>query len=361
MSLIVLLGGAVLVVAWLSAAAAAVRSVSRIWLRHWAEQGARGSGTAALYLERPQRLLLAAGTAVMLTAVLTGIALGAAPARGWLEHALHLVGAALLLLVGGQLLPRAIGRRWAMRLVPVLVPVLRLVDVVLGPLADAVRQLAARRGSDEGAPAEEEPRDALEDLLREGALEGVSAGEEAAIISGVVQFGGKTVCEVMTPREEIFAVDAALPPDELARRVAHSGYSRVPVCEGTLDTIVGMVHVFDLIKAAAGRPPRWRPLAHIAPETHCNELLGRMLRGQLHLAIVRDAGGRTLGLVTLEDLLEELVGDIRDEYDEPQSADAPAAPGGPAPAAPATPAPAAPAPTAPARPAAPPAPRTRSP
>jgi len=306
---------AVLVVAWLTASAAAVRSVSRIWLRHWAERGGRGSAVVASYLERPTRLLLAASTAVMLTASLAGVALGATATGRPLATAARVAVAALALLLLGQLVPRAVGRRWGVALVPVLVPVLRLVDVVLGPPADAVRRFAAR-GAAHAVP-EDEQRDALEDLLREGELEGVSAGEEAAIISGVVQFGEKRVADVMTPRADIFALDAALPMERIVREVAQSGYSRVPMYEGTIDDPVGMVRVFDIIMAA-GAPMPWRPIAEARPEAYCNELLARMLRAQLHMVLVRDADGRTLGLVTLEDLLEELVGDIRDEHDEPQ-------------------------------------------
>ncbi len=307
---------AVLVVGALTAAATAVRSVSRIWLRHWAEQGGRGSTVVGTYLERPQRLILAAGTAIALTVMASGVAVGGAdPIGGWRDAA-RVIGTALVLLFFGQLLPRALARRWAAPLVPVLVPPLRAVELVLGPLAGAVRNLVVHRSSDPAASVDES-RDVLEDLLREGEMEGVSAGDEAAIISGVVQFGDKTVREVMRPRNDIFAVDGALPPEKLASLVAQSGYSRVPVYEGSLDHMVGMVHVFDLIKSSAGRPVAWRRLGYTTPETHCNDLLSRMLRGQLHLAIVRDADGRTVGLVTLEDLLEELVGDIRDEHDEP--------------------------------------------
>lgn len=322
MSLTAALIAAALVVAWLTAAATAVRSVSRIWLRHWAEQGGRGSAVASTYLERPQRLVLAAGTASALVVLGTGLAVGMAePLPGW-RGALRVLLAALVLLVFGQLLPRAAARRWAAQLVPVLVPPLRAVDVVLGPVAAAVRGLVRSR-HDGRAEEPDDARDALEDLLREGALEGVSAGDEAAIISGVVQFGDKTVGEVMTPRADIFAVDGSLPLPELAALVAQAGYSRVPVHVGSLDQLVGMVHVFDLIKAPLDRPPRWRTLAFTTPETHCNDLLARMLRGQLHLAVVRDAAGATTGLVTLEDLLEELVGDIRDEHDEPTPAPPP--------------------------------------
>ncbi|MGH7616863.1 MAG: CBS domain-containing protein, partial [Gemmatimonadaceae bacterium] len=84
-----------------------------------------------------------------------------------------------------------------------------------------------------------------------------------------------------------------------------------------LDSIVGMVHAFDVIKAHGDTPDTIRPVALAAPESPCNELLFRMLRERQHLAIVRGDRGQTMGLVTLEDLLEELVGDIRDEHDEP--------------------------------------------
>lgn len=325
MSVAAMLVVAVLVVALLTAGATAVRSVSRIWLRHWAEQGGRGSDVVSTYLERPHRLILAAGTAVAVTVMLTGVALGRADdIDGWRDAA-RVVGAAVVLLLAGQLVPRAAARRWAPQLVPVVVPPLRLVDVLIGPVASLVRGMVNGAGDgDADAPADE-TRDVLEDLLREGELEGVSAGDEAAIISGVVQFGDKTVAEVMCGRDEVFAVEASLAPSELAERVAASGYSRVPVCDGSLDAIVGMVHVFDLIKSSAGRPLAWRSLAFTTPEAHCNDLLSRMLRGRLHLAIVRDAEGRTVGLVTLEDLLEELVGDIRDEHDEQEEGDSPSA------------------------------------
>src|SRR5262249_19201195 len=95
------------------------------------------------------------------------------------------------------------------------------------------------------------------------------------------------------------------------------GYSRVPICHGTLDQIVGMVHAFDMIKTHGHMPGRLRPVTFSAPGAPCNELLFRMLRERVHLAIVRDESGHALGLVTLEDLLEERVGDIRDEHEGP--------------------------------------------
>jgi len=167
--------------------------------------------------------------------------------------------------------------------------------------------------------AEDAPeRDSIQDLLREGELEGIGERDEIAIISGVVEFSEKVVREVMTPRSEIFALPDGVDPHTMASQIAQSRYSRVPIYHGTLDDILGMLHAFDVIKANGETPAPLRPIAFSAPEAPCNELLFRMLRERLHLAIVRDQSGRTLGLVTLEDLLEELVGDIRDEHDEPE-------------------------------------------
>jgi putative hemolysin len=132
-----------------------------------------------------------------------------------------------------------------------------------------------------------------------------------------VQFGEKTARDVMTPRDQVFALDAALAPATLAAQLAQSGYSRVPLYRASLDDIVGLVHAFDVLRTEGEEPPPILPLYTAPADARCNELLFAMLRARRHLAIVRDVEGRTLGLLTLEDLLEELVGDIRDEHDEP--------------------------------------------
>lgn len=306
---------ALIVVAWLTAGGMAVRSVSRIWLRHWAERQLRGATAAATYLERPQRLLVASSAGVAITLLLAGIRLGTAD-TGTKLFARVVVYAGVTLLVG-QMIPRAIARRWATVLVPVLLPVLRAAEVVAAPIVSLGRACARPFERRQAAAASNEERDPIQDLLREGELEGVGERDEIAIISGVVEFGEKVVRDVMTPRDEIFALDESTEPHGLALLIAQSAYSRIPVFRGSVDHIVGMVHAFDVLKARGERVTTWRPVAFAPPDAPCNELLFRMLRERLHLAIVRDETGWTLGLVTLEDLLEELVGDIRDEHDEP--------------------------------------------
>lgn len=309
------------VVALLTAGATAVRAVSRLWLRHWIEHRQPAAKTMRDYLARPARLAHAAGTGTTLAVfVWAAILVGSEGARSWAFARDAIVGL-LSLLVFGQLLPRAVGRRWAPQLVPVLVPVLRIVDLVVTPflrVAQAVTRLLVRPP----APHEADVREGLEDLLRDGAFEGMGSTEEMAIISGVMQFGEKTVVDVMTPRADIFALDTSLTAREVADRLAQSGYSRVPFYRDSLDNIVGMIHVFDVFKVAGERMPALRPVTKTTPSKRANELLFELLRARRQIALVYDDQSKVVGLVTLEDLLEELVGEIRDEHDEP-SPDAP--------------------------------------
>jgi putative hemolysin len=313
-----LLAAAVVLVAWLTAGGMTVRSVSRIWLRHWAEQRLRGASAAMTYLERPQRLLTAASAGVSIAVVLAGLLLGAGHTGSHFRFAVSLFLFALLLLGLGQILPRAIARRWPSELVPLVMPVLRAAEMVGAPVLALGRTVARLVGRPEDG-ADREERDPIQDLLREGELEGVGEREEIAIITGVVEFGEKFTRDVMTPRAEIFALPVDAGPRTIAVGVAQSGYSRVPLYRGTVDDVVGMVHAFDVLKAGGDRQPALRAIATASPETPCTDLLFQMLRARRHFAVVRDAGGRTAGVVTLEDLLEELVGDIRDEYDEPET------------------------------------------
>lgn len=308
---------AVLVVAVLTVGATAVRAVSRLWLRHWVERQGVGLGKMARHLERPTRLVHAAGTGATLVVFATGALLTVLDTgQPWILT--RDAAAFTVLLIGlGQLVPRAIGRRWAPQLVPSFVPLLRAVDTLVSPFLKLGRTVAGLLVRPVVRAPEVEAREGIEDLLRDGALEGIGATEEMAIISGVVQFGDKTARDVMTPGSELFSLDEALPSMEIARRLAVAAYSRVPIYRGTPDNIVGMIHAFDVLRVAGERMPPLRPVTFATEEKPASELLFEMLRARRHLAIVRNAQGLIAGLVTLEDLLEELVGDIRDEHDEP--------------------------------------------
>ncbi len=303
------------VVGVLTGAATALRSVSRIWLRHWAEQRMAGAGTATLYLERPQRLLIAAGTGIAGTVFALGAMLGLHHGDQPMPLLRAMLIAVLLLLTMGQLIPRAFAMRWPAQVLPVLLPPLRAVEGLVSPLAGLATRLAGRWL---GEPVTLVPSatESLEDLLREGEIEGVGAAGEREIISGVVEFGSKRVREVMTPRADIVAVEREAPANEVARIVSQSKFSRLPVYTRTIDNIVGLVTSWDVIARPEAPLRTLRSVSFATPDEPCHTLMGRMLRERRHLAIVRGSAGETLGLVTLEDLVEEFVGDIHDEHDD---------------------------------------------
>jgi putative hemolysin len=306
------------VVGVLTTAATALRTVSRIWLRHWAEQRLAGAGTASLYLDRPQRLLIAAGTGIAGTVFTLGAILGLQQGDRGFSLAQYLLIAVALLLVFGQLVPRAIARRWPAESLPLVLPLLRVVEGLTQPLAGAAMRLV-RRLFGAAAVEKETAAEALDDLLREGELEGVGAAEERAIISGVMEFGDRRVGEVMTARADIVALESSARADQVAHLVAQSKYTRLPVYDGTLDRVVGMVTSWDVIARPESPLRAPRPVALATPDEPCHALMTRMLRERRHLAVVRGAAGETLGLVTLEDLVEEFVGEIQDEHDDPVS------------------------------------------
>ena len=138
--------------------------------------------------------------------------------------------------------------------------------------------------------------------------------------AGIVDRTAKTHPEPqVVARADIVAVERAAPADQVAQLVAQSKFTRVPVYDGTVDHVVGIVTSWDVIARPEAPLRSPRPVAFATPDEACHSLMTRMLREKRHLAVVRAATGETLGLVTLEDLVEEFVGEIQDEHDDPVS------------------------------------------
>jgi len=180
-------------------------------------------------------------------------------------------------------------------------------------LADAMLGSRTRR-----AEVSESELLAMADVAHQ---EDVIEGEERELIHSIIEFGDTVVREVMVPRPDMRALDSSLSTSEALTVAMEAGFSRLPVYAGNVDDIVGVAHAKDLIRAERdGRGPRpvgevVRP-AHFVPESkRVARLLREMQERRYHLAVVVDEYGGTAGLVTLEDLIEELVGEIVDEYD----------------------------------------------
>ncbi len=171
--------------------------------------------------------------------------------------------------------------------------------------------------------------EAVDALLEAGEEEGILEESDRELVRSVVEFGDKVVREVMTPRPEIFAVPSTMTLAEFTGQVNARSMSRVPVYSGTLDEVVGIAFARDLLgvdDAEAGylTVASLAREAHFVPETKkVNELLREMQRGKQHMSIVIDEYGGVAGLVTIEDLLEAIVGNIEDEHDTAVAGDTP--------------------------------------
>ncbi len=284
-------------------ASVAVRAVSRLELTRWVARRLEGADAAVTLLSRPGDVA-AAGDAL----VAVGVAIAGVSAPWALRSAG--VGATLaveilfgvpLLALAAYFLPRAVGRRWPQPIVREVVPRLR-------PAGRLVGRIVRGRAATERAE--------LAALLRDSSSAGLAREDELEIVTGVMAFADRTVREVMTPRTRIVAAPEGAATAELARLLTTSGYTRLPVYRGALDDIVGMIHAFDVIQAGPGGTVRVRPVAQMPAARRCADALLDLRREGHHLAVVLDEFGGTAGIVTMEDLLEQLVGEIFDELDE---------------------------------------------
>jgi CBS domain containing-hemolysin-like protein len=284
-------------------ASIAIVAASRLELTRWVARRLHGAASAATLLSRPGDLASAANALLAIGVTLAGVAAPWALVSWGPEVTFGvevLVGVPVIGFAA-YFLPRAIGRRWPERLVRVLVPRLR-------PAAGVFGRIARGRHATERAD--------LAPLFHDAASAGLAHEDELEIVTGVMAFADRTVREAMTPRTDIVAAPEGAPTAELARRIVSSGYTRLPLYRGSLDEIVGMVHALDLIKAGPAGTVRIRPVAQLPATRRCADALLDLRRDGRHLAVVVDEFGGTAGIVTMEDLLEELVGEIFDESDE---------------------------------------------
>jgi len=234
------------------------------------------------------------------------------------------IGLLLIIVIFNRLLPFILFTRtkgqWLVRLTWILRLLVYLALVITIPLGfgESVASLSREQASEEP----ERPSEAVEALIEAGQEEGILQEGDRALIQSVVEFGDKTVRDVMTPRPEITAVSVDATVEQLIELLRDKPYSRFPVYEGTIDNIKGIVFSHDVIQVAdtEARTRRVGELmkpAYFVPESQqVTTLLREMQGGKIHMAIVVDEYGGVAGVVTIKDLLEEIVGEIRNEHEE---------------------------------------------
>jgi CBS domain containing-hemolysin-like protein len=229
-----------------------------------------------------------------------------------------------ILIAAAYLVPQLLYRRTQMHWLKPLVPLAKVLALAALPFAGLLTliyslvELSSPRGDQRAEP---DAAEHIEALISAGEEEGLIEEDDRKLIQSVVAFGDKTVREIMTPRPSIIAIEAGKPLEELRQLVINEQYSRIPVYESNIDQISGFVHVRDMFEIdqaqRKGRKVRelMRPI-RLVPETKAaSDLMREMQKDGAHMAVVIDEYGNTAGLVTMEDLVEVIVGEIHDEHE----------------------------------------------
>jgi putative hemolysin len=305
------------------------------------EEGRRGAGRVKALQDNMDQFLATVQIGITVMGTLAGV-LGGVLASQYLEPALRPLGvprwippalvasAAVGLciiyveLVFGELVPKALALRYPETIALLVSAPFRLmargsrwlVDFLAISTRLVLRLFGIRDAGSRTFVSEEE----IKHMVREGRQQGVLDQTEMEIIHSVFEFTDTPVRKVMVPRPKVFALDMDTPPSEVGRLIVESGFSRIPAYEGSIDNVVGLVYVKDVLRLLEKQQPviirKILHPAHFVPEAKkVGDLLKELQKRHSHLAVVIDEHGSVTGLVTLEDLIEEIVGEIQDEYD----------------------------------------------
>ncbi len=299
-----------------------------------AESGTRGARAALRLMDDPVRVISTVQVGITAVGILTG-AVGEPVVRdllgggipSWLAFVIAFGSVTYLSVVFGELVPKALTLDRAERLAALVAPPVEMIARVLSPMvwvlelsaSALLRPLGVREvRAGEGVRSAAE----LQALVDEAEVSGVIPRAQEELLHNVFDFAGREAGDVMVPAPDVAWLDVDLLPEPALEEVAAKPFSRYPVGRGSLDHLVGVVHVRDLVAAARSTPGT--PVGELAepvPVVPATKDLGALLRElreqRRHLAIVADEYGGTAGIVTLEDILEEIVGEIEDEYDLP--------------------------------------------
>jgi putative hemolysin len=229
-----------------------------------------------------------------------------------------------LMLAAGYAIPQILYRRTGGHWLAPLVPLLRVMAVAMKPASATFTFFYSLiEVGDQSSRTEEPatPAENIEALIEAGTEEGLIEEEDRKLIQSVVEFGDKVVREVMTPRPNIVAISADSTLEQLRQLVINEQYSRIPIFDGSIDQIIGFVHVRDMFELEederAHRTVRelTRPMRFVPESKPVHDLMREMQQDGAHMVIVVDEYGNTAGLATMEDLVEVILGEIRDEHE----------------------------------------------
>ncbi len=310
-------------VGFFAASEMALISANKVRLRHLRKKGSRGARVALEMLAKPE---------IFLTTILVGTNLSLVActfvSTRLLEWRLGEAGGAwstfivaFAILIAGEIVPKSFARHrpeaFGVMASPVLVSVRKLLFPLIVVSNWGARGLLwiFRSSRDDAVP--HFSRRIFKSAIQAGEDEGILGPRDRRIISTVLEFWRKPVREVMVPRMEMVTAPIDTRYEDMARILAETGHSRIPVYAGSIDDIKGIVVAVDLLEKEGWEASRvMRPVKFVPEEKSCASLLDELRRDETHMAVVVDEYGGTSGVVSLEDLVEELIGEISDEHDK---------------------------------------------
>jgi len=328
--------------AFLAVTEAALTSARRSRLRQWRDEGVRWAGLAERMAEDSRSLL----TTIYLASILVQFAAAAfavlvlvPPVSDWLARIPSLASVvtplavilvvsvlALAMLVLGELFPKSLTLRdpetVALRVTPVFRAVSWLLSPVVRLLVTFSRLAESLSGGEHpgmGVPSVTEEQ--IKTMVDAGEEEGVIEEDEKEMIFSIFEFGDTLAREIMVPRIDVTALDVTASLDEAIDVMLDKGFSRIPVYRDTIDNVIGLCYAKDLLRHLRGGTtegslqPLLRPAYFVPESKELDELLQELQAQKIHLAVVVDEYGGMAGIVTIEDIIEEIVGEIQDEYD----------------------------------------------
>lgn len=310
---------------YFAAAESAYSSVSRVKLKTELDRGNRSAKKAMLILDNFNKAIttILIGTNIVHAATAAIVTVMVTKRWGVSVVALSTIITTVVVFFAGEMLPKSLAKKYSLRFALSTAGSLRAFMVIFTPLSyalTAIGQAAAKRtrGDSEVTVTEDELYDIIETMKDEGELD----PERGSLVHSALVFADVTAESIITPRVDVEAVDVLMPPEKILEFVKASKHSRFPVYEGSVDNIVGILQIRKFIKLYL-RQGGELDVRSILDETHfthqstkIDELLSVMSRKRLNMAVITDNYGGTLGIVTVEDILEELVGDIWDEDDD---------------------------------------------
>lgn len=294
------------------------------------DQGLEEKSTAfqiiSRLLERPKKLLatiLVANNFINIAIVILFASVGKYIFHqitiGWIRFALEVVVVTFLILLFGEIIPKIYANRNRIKFAMFMAQPVKFLDIFFSPISLPMRSITIGIHNKLGKQKSNLSVDQLSQAL-ELTGEHETTKEEHKILQGIVSFGNTDTKQVMRPRIDIFALNADLKYSEIIPEIIKNGYSRIPIYKETIDNVIGILYVKDLLPYIDRKQFDWTALLRdpfFVPENKkLDDLMAEFQEKKVHLAVVVDEYGGTSGLVSLEDVIEEIVGDISDEFDD---------------------------------------------